>query len=400
MTDLPAHSGAGQQNHDGLVRPRVASMPRVLTFASLGLMELDPLAARIADHVYSQLGNDLVNVTLLDKDELVVRATAGNCTDEMEGMRFPSRTGLGGLTVMQRRSVIVSDYAEVDWPLPLVDVMVEREGIRAAAGIPFFVNAEALGLLFIGRRGGRPIPAAHVKCAQEVTSAVSPLIGASMQLDRAVEAARTEERQRFANQVHDELIPLLFGIGAAARRTRDLVPRDAVEVISHAESIESMASSANSLTRNALGTIGQWRADEDLVFRIRASVDRFSARTGRPVSFGVAGVPFAVGRAATEALAGVVTEALNNVFKHAPASSVVLTLTFGADSVTVAVLDDGGGTGADVRLPGGGSTAAPGGARYGLANLKHRMALLGGSLEVGRNEDGGVTVRASVSTLP
>ena len=221
-----------------------------------------------------------------------------------------------------------------------------------------------------------------------------------MQLDRAVEAARTEERQRFANQVHDELIPLLFGIGAAARRTRDLVPRDVVEVISHAESIESMASSANSLARNALGTIGQWRADEDLVFRIRASVDRFSSRTGRPVRFGVAGVPFAVGRAATEALAGVVTEALNNVFKHAPPSSVVLTLTFGADSVTVAVLDDGGRTGADVRLPGAGSAAAPGGARYGLANLKHRMALLGGSLEVGRNEDGGVTVRASVPTLP
>jgi signal transduction histidine kinase len=399
MIDRSPHSDAGGLGSaDSTQRTAGSPAPRCLTFAALGLMELDPLAAKIADHVHS-LGHDLVNVTLLDKDELVVRATAGNYTDEMEGMRFPSRAGLGGLAVLRGRSVIVSNYAQVDWPLPLLDVMVEREGIRAAAGIPFFVNAEALGLLFIGRRRGGPLRATDVKRAQDVSSTVGPLLGASMQLARAVEAARADERQRVAHQVHDELIPLLFGIGAAARRTRDLVPRDA-EVVRHVESIEAMASSANSLARNALSTIGQVRADEGLVLRIRASADMFTARTGRPVSFGVTGTPFPVGRSAAEALSGVVTEALNNVFKHAPASSVVLTLTFGADSVTVAVLDDGGGAATSDRVPRAGRNGTSGGARYGLASLKHRMALLGGSLEVGRNEDGGVTVRASVSALP
>jgi signal transduction histidine kinase len=381
-----------------LLKEEQSSGPKPLTFAALGLMELDPLAARITDHVHSMLEHDLVNVTLLERGELVVRATAGNRTDEMDGLRFPARTGLGGLTVMERRPVNVSDYAQIDWPLPLLDIMVGREGIRAAVGVPFFVNSEALGLLFIGRRGGKRIPAADVKSAQEVSAAVSPLIGASMQLARAVEAGRAEERHRLAHQVHDELIPLLFGIGAAARRTRHLVPPDAAEVLSNAESIEAMASSANSLAREALSTIGQVRDEEDLLLRLRTATGRFSARTAQLVSFGVAGTPFPLDGATIEALTGVVTEALNNVYKHAPTSSVVLTLTYGADAVTVAVLDDGGDSEADVRLPG--ICGATGGARYGLASLKHRIALLGGSLEVGHNEDGGVTVKASVSVLP
>jgi signal transduction histidine kinase len=360
-------------------------------------MELDPLAVKIAHHVHELLGQDLVNVTLLDKDELVVRATAGN-RGEMEGMRFPARMGLGGLTVLERRPVNVTDYAKVDWPLPLLDVMVDREGIRAAAGIPFFVNSEALGLLFIGRRGGAPITTTDLRRAQRVSKAVGPLIGASMQLARTVEAARAEERHRLAHQVHDELIPLLFGIGAAARRTRNLAPADAVEVLDHAEDIEAMASSANSLLRDALTSIGQVRAEEDLILRIRTATGRFTARTSRPVSVGVAGTPFPLDRAATEALMGVVIEALNNVVKHAPTASVIITLTFGADAVTVAVLDDGGGSAADLRLAGRPGEAN--GARYGLASLKHRMALLSGSLEIAQNEDGGVTVKAAVPAMP
>src|ERR1700689_3873830 len=76
-----------------------------LSLDSIGLTEVDTLAAKIVKHVHKFMPRDLVNLTILDRRELVVRATIGNRTDGMAGMRFPVQTGLGGLAVMERRVI-------------------------------------------------------------------------------------------------------------------------------------------------------------------------------------------------------------------------------------------------------------------------------------------------------
>lgn len=369
-----------------------------LSFPALGLMELDALAQRVADYVRTDLRLDLVNMTILDKRDLVVRATAGNHTEEMAGMRFPVRTGLGGLTLLRRRPVKVDDYAQVQSPLPFLDVMVRREGIRAAAGVPLFVNAEVLGLLFVGRRGDEPISADDLRRLGCIATTVSPMVGASMQLAQSVEAARADERERLAREVHDELIPLLFGIRVSARRAREVASTGDLELLDQVRTIESLAGAANSMARDALDAAGAVPDGRDLALRLRTVTRRFSGRAATSVSFGVAGTPFLLDQAASDTLGSVVTEALNNVMKHAPESEVAVTLTFGADMVTVAVMDDGGGhrehSTARPVMPTGGR------AKFGLNSLRHRMSLLGGRLQVSENEDGGVTVSAWVPALP
>jgi DNA-binding NarL/FixJ family response regulator len=259
-----------------------------LSLDSIGLTEVDTLAAKIVTHVHKFMPRDLVNVTILDRRELVVRATIGNRTDRMAGMRFPAQTGLGGLAVMERRVISVGDYARLEWPLPFLDVMVRDEGIRAAVGVPLFVRSEPVGLLFLGRRGG-PIPAADIRKLRETSETAGPLLGASMQLARSVEAAHAEERNRLATQLHDEIIPLLFAIGAEARRMRDILPPEAAEALGHTDSIEGMASSANALARGALESLRTFRSDQDLILRIRAASGRFTGLTEQPVSLGIAG---------------------------------------------------------------------------------------------------------------
>jgi signal transduction histidine kinase len=88
----------------------------------------------------------------------------------------------------------------------------------------------------------------------------------------------------------------------------------------------------------------------------------------------------------THALAGAVREALLNVEKHARASSVLVSLFRAAEGVAVTVYDDGEGP-----------PAAPTeGTGLGLAAATDRLGQVAGTLRVGRNDDGGVTVRAWV----
>jgi len=375
-------------------RSRVADGPSAWP-VSLGLVELDVLAARIVSRLHQDAASELVNVTTLDDDgELVVRATLGNRTDHMIGMRFPVAAGIGGLAVAKRRTIRVPDYARIAATYPFRDVMVGGEGIRAAAAVPLIVNSQALGLLFLGRRDDEPIEDGHLRRLQDMAKAVAPLVGASMQLVHHLDTAIAEERLRIASRMHDEIIPLLFFIGATARRARDTLPVNAGEVAELIDSIEEMASSANGLARGALTSLGSLSKQQLLSIRIRATSDKFIALTGIPVSVGIQGTPLVLESAIIDTLDAVVAEALNNVAKHAETASVVVTLIHSHNEVSITVMDDGVGLPTGFELKAITDAAIAG--HYGLASLAHRIQLLRGRLGVETNEDGGVTVRASV----
>ena len=78
----------------------------------------------------------------------------------------------------------------------------------------------------------------------------------------------------------------------------------------------------------------------------------------------------------------IVQEALTNVVKHARTASASVVIRYGAREVEVEVADDG-------RGPVGGD-----GTGYGLAGMRERVALHGGTLEAGRLNGRGFTVRA------
>jgi signal transduction histidine kinase len=87
------------------------------------------------------------------------------------------------------------------------------------------------------------------------------------------------------------------------------------------------------------------------------------------------------------AIRSVLREALNNVARHSGAREVLLRIQAGPDGVLVEVADDG--TGFDVE--------AVGGASLGLANMRERVDLLGGNLDV-LSKPGGPTVVTALFT--
>ena len=80
----------------------------------------------------------------------------------------------------------------------------------------------------------------------------------------------------------------------------------------------------------------------------------------------------------------IVQEALTNTLRHANATRAEVTVRYADDAVEVSVLDDGRGA---VPAPGDGGG-------YGIAGMRERVTILGGTLEAGPLPRGGYRVRA------
>jgi signal transduction histidine kinase len=108
--------------------------------------------------------------------------------------------------------------------------------------------------------------------------------------------------------------------------------------------------------------------------------------TGLAVEMTVEGTGFAVTPTAQTALYRIVQEALTNSVKHAAATRAQVTLRYCEPGVRLTVVDDGTG----------GRAADPGRAGHGLAGMRERAALFGGTVDAGPGPDGGWLVAASL----
>ena len=78
-------------------------------------------------------------------------------------------------------------------------------------------------------------------------------------------------------------------------------------------------------------------------------------------------------------------EAVNNIVKHAHASSAWVRLQLDPDHFTFEIEDDGLGIASDVEKKG----------RNGLRNMRKRMEDIGGKFEVAPRTGGGTVIRLS-----
>lgn len=198
------------------------------------------------------------------------------------------------------------------------------------------------------------------------------------------EAGATAERARLARDVHDTIAQSLTSIVMLAERGRLDGSADTVALI------EEAARDALREAR-ALVVVESPAADPSgsLSEALRRLGERFSRETGLPVAVTTSVQP--VPRDIQVVLLRCAQEGLANVRKHAAAVSASVTLLVGEDAVLV-VSDDGRGLGG-VRLGHGDG--------FGLAGMRDRVGLVGGTLDVTDGEVSGttLTVRVPLPTL-
>ncbi|MEV4646078.1 histidine kinase [Saccharopolyspora sp. NPDC049357] len=211
------------------------------------------------------------------------------------------------------------------------------------------------------------------------------LIGARERIERAEREralltgrAVTEERRRIARELHDVIAHrasvMSLQAGALTLHAKDEGTAQTAEIIRE--------NSAKALTelRGMLRVLREGPSDLSEAPTL-AEIAELVRETGSGVRLSMPeelpSTTGSTGRAAYR----VVQEALTNAAQHAPGASVSVVVEAG-DELRVIVTN---GPGAQA------STAGPG---YGLLGMRERVALAGGSLEVGPTADGGFRVSA------
>lgn len=204
---------------------------------------------------------------------------------------------------------------------------------------------------------------------------------------RGVVAAQEAERSRIARELHDDLAQTLLHLGRGLGAFRDLdgVP---AELVSRAEDLRALSLSTLTLVRDFAHDLRPAAlTDLGLAPALARAAAEHGARCGAKVDFSVDGVERRLSPDTEVAAFRIAQEAMRNVEKHAGASHLWVRLQFESDTVRFSVQDDGVGIGAA-------PADRPGGDTLGIAGMRERAELEGGSVRIGPRAGGGTTVEA------
>jgi signal transduction histidine kinase len=208
---------------------------------------------------------------------------------------------------------------------------------------------------------------------------------AERERDLAAREAVVEERARIARELHDAIahnVSMMVVQAGAERRVLDGKDGTTHEVL---ETIERVGRGALTEMRRLVGML---RSDTGEPLAPQPGLDDLPTLVGQvceaglPVELHIDGerreLPVGIELSAYR----IVQEALTNALKHAGESHASVRVHYGADSLELEIVDDGGGAAAPVSSGG-----------HGLVGMRERVALYGGRLDAGRRPSGGFAVR-------
>ncbi|MFF5231898.1 sensor histidine kinase [Dactylosporangium sp. NPDC000521] len=304
--------------------------------------------------------------------------------------RFPvaALAALTALSALFRFAVLDDDYPLTAWQFYSNLILVHTVGSAAsgrrarAAGAATVLAAYALLQTLPGQDVAEGlISAIFMGVAYGSGVLLRRQTDRTIRMAERAAVAAAQERTRIARELHDVIshhvslmtlqaggVRMLLAGDPARERERDLL-----------HSVERAGRETVEELRMLLGVLRDGRAPVGLDQLDRLAVPLRAA--GLDVRIGTTGTPCPVPPALGLAAYRVVQEALTNTLKHARAATVEVTIGFPPPALTVEVSDDGSATVA--------------GTGHGLAGMRERAALHGGTLHAGPRPGGGYTVAAT-----
>jgi signal transduction histidine kinase len=278
---------------------------------------------------------------------------------ERYGRRFSLRA-LGGVTLVLFGSVWIATYAHSP----------DVNAVHVVAALAGWFAGDALRV----RRAYRAELVAHQH----------------QEADERTRRALAEERLRISRDVHDVISHNLSVIAVRSGIGRMLFDDQPEEARAALLEVETISRSALTELRRLLGGVRERRTQAPaprlddlphLVEQVRTSgVEATLVRRGTPVAL-----------SPTLELSAyrIVQEALTNVVKHVGPTRARVTVEYGDEALLLEVTDAGNKD----RLP----QPAADGQGWGLAGMRERAALFGGTVVAGPRDDGGFQVSARLS---
>jgi signal transduction histidine kinase len=204
----------------------------------------------------------------------------------------------------------------------------------------------------------------------------------------AAHQAAADERLRIARDLHDIVAHHVSVMAVQAEAAQEVL---AVRPERAARAMADVADTARATLGELRRLLGVLRAEGDRAPQPDldgvADLVESVRRTGLAVEVHTHGEARRITGLTGVTAYRIVQEALTNVIKHASAARADVELRFGDDALVVTVTDDGRGSG-------GSSAPANGEGGHGLAGMRERLAMLGGTLDAGPRPGGGFSVSA------
>jgi signal transduction histidine kinase len=263
-----------------------------------------------------------------------------------------------------------------------------RDTGRAALHVPVRFGEQRLGAIAAMRLRGEPFTADERSALIRLGSLAALAYTSERYQQQRAQLARLEERNRIADDLHDDVAQILFGVQMALDTAleRPELTDPAAQLVLRARRLVVKGDVA---LREVIHQLSRPPA-ADFPDRLTSVVGTMEEAYGLPVHLEISDAASAAANTITPSLADclvkVAREALVNAAKHAGPCRVIVKLDLDLEErLCLAVIDDG--FGAPERVEG---------ERHGISSIRGSVERHGGTLNVRAGAAGGSTVTAVV----
>ncbi len=286
-------------------------------------------------------------------------------------------------SLVNSADLIVMDYLHPHDQDVIPDRILEV-GLQSGVSIPLDTSSGVVGMLTLGYNRAFPWSEEDHDFLFELGCALGALVQRIQMSKKDLELQMLRERKRLSSEIHDTVSQMVSALAIHADIADECLNEE--DVAGAGKEIGVVADQARKITKilrqEMLSLREPIEGEGDLEEDIAGILQRFESQWGCTVSFSKVGdAETVVSEYVRLQLSRIVNECLQNVVRHARATSVVVTLQRESGSAVLEIADDG--IGFDP------SSVAP--ERLGIRIMRERAASIGGSVSL-ESGDQGTTV--------